>query len=279
MEWRSFCVELLRNTMGVQMPELPDVETFRRYMAATSLHKKIKKVDIQSREVLKDVSASQIKDGLKGRKFEATRRHGKYLAALLDGKKCLVMHFGMTGFLKYFKNQKKKPLHERLLITFANGYHLAYDCQRKLGLITLVKDFDQFIEEKALGPDALSSDLAFRAFKEAAARSRASIKSFLMNQEVVAGIGNVYADEILFQGKVHPKARTNQLPLKALRRIFAVRKRILKTSIAHQANPEEFPSTYITPLRGRKRMWCGGRIKKTTISGRTTYCCAGCQKH
>jgi formamidopyrimidine-DNA glycosylase len=262
------------------MPELPDVETFRRYMAATSLHKTIKKVDVRSPEILEGISASRLKNGLKNRKFEDTRRRGKYLAALLDGNGCLVMHFGMTGFLKYFKNAGNGPPHERLRIAFANGYHLAYDCQRKLGLVTLVDDFDRFMEKKGLGSDALAPDLNFQTFKEKVTGRQASIKSLLMNQKVIAGIGNIYADEILFQAKVHPKTRTDTLSDKQLKRIFTARKGVLKTAIAHKADPQDLPRTYITPVRSanEKCPKCRGQITKTTVSGRPTYYCPACQK-
>jgi formamidopyrimidine-DNA glycosylase len=262
------------------MPELPDVETFRRYLASTALHKKIKEVEVNSLAILEDVSASELKKRLQGRQFEDARRHGKYLAAILDNNGCLVMHFGMTGFLKYFKDERKEPPHERLLISFANGYHLAYDCQRKLGHIRLVDDFAHFIEEKALGPDALDPDLGFAAFQKAAVGRQASIKSFLMNQEVLAGIGNVYSDEILFQAKIPPKIRADRLPDKALQRLFSVRKEVLETAIAHQANPDEFPQSYLTRHRGRSGECpkCGTPIEKTQVSGRTAYYCPDCQK-
>lgn len=262
------------------MPELPDVETFRRYLAATSLHKKIKEVDIYSRQVLEDTSASQLKDALKGRQFDTARRHGKYLAAGVDSGEWLVMHFGMTGFLKYFKRMEEEPPHERLLVTFTNGYHLAYDCQRKLGQVTLVEDFDRFIEDKALGPDALAQDLDFHTFRKAVVERRASIKSVLMNQKIIAGIGNVYSDEILFQAQIHPKVRVDSLPDEALQRLFAARETVLKTAVGRQANPEEFPVSFMTPLRGSdgKCPKCGGQIEKTTVSGRTAYYCANCQK-
>lgn len=262
------------------MPELPDVETFRRYLAATSLHKKIKAVNIRSREILEYASASQLKKGLKGKHFETTRRHGKYLGALLDSRRCLVMHFGMTGFLKYFMKIEKEPPHERLLISFANGYHLAYDCQRKLGHVSLVGSFDRYVEKKGLGPDVLASDLDFNTFKKAVAGRRASIKSVLMNQKVMAGIGNIYSDEILFQAQIHPKIRGNQLPDKALRSLFAARRNVLQTAITHQANPEEFPRSYITRGRGSngKCPKCQGQLTKTTVSSRTAYYCKHCQK-
>jgi len=262
------------------MPELPDVETFRRYLTSTVLHKKIKEVKVNSSAILEDVSASELKKRLRGKQFEDARRHGKYLAAILDKDGCLVMHFGMTGLLKYFRDKEKEPSHERLLISFANGYHLAYDCQRKLGHITLVDDFSHFIEEKTLGPDALAPGLDLPAFKKAAAGRQASIKSFLMNQDVLAGIGNVYSDGILFRAKIPPKVRADRLPDKALQRLFSARKEVLETAIAHQANPDAFPKSYLTRYRGRNGECpkCSTPIEKTPVSGRTAYYCPNCQK-
>ena len=130
------------------MPELPDVEVFRQYMDSTSLHQKIADVSLKDKSLLGEASSRDLQVRLKDRKFQSTLRHGKYLFAETDEEDWLVLHFGMTGFLKYFKNDEQAPEHIRMLITFNNGYHLAYDCQRKLGLIDLTKDTEKFLEEK-----------------------------------------------------------------------------------------------------------------------------------
>jgi formamidopyrimidine-DNA glycosylase len=107
------------------MPELPDVEVFRRYVNSTSLHQNIELVEVRNGKILGGVSALKLQSTLKGRRFESTRRHGKNLFVGLDGGGWLLMHFGMTGRLKYFKDMDQDPPHDRFLISFENRYHLA----------------------------------------------------------------------------------------------------------------------------------------------------------
>ena len=182
------------------MPELPDVEVFKRYLDATSLHQEIEEVDVRTRQLLENTSIRHLRRGLEGRRFESTRRHGKNLFAGLDDGDWLLLHFGMTGDLAYFKHIEDDPQYDRLLLTFANGYHLAYVSQRKLGELALIEGVDEFVEQKDLGPDALN-DLGRDTFEEIVAGRRAMAKSLLMDQQTIAGIGNVYSDEILFQAQ------------------------------------------------------------------------------
>src|SRR5215211_4768090 len=142
------------------MPELPDVEVFRRYISSTSLRQKIESVEVKSDKILGGVSARQLQSALKGRTFESTRRHGKNLFVGLDGGGWLLMHFGMTGDLEYFEDLDQDPPHDRFLISFDNGYHLAFDDQRMFGRVDLVEDPESFVREKKLGPDLLELDPA-----------------------------------------------------------------------------------------------------------------------
>jgi hypothetical protein len=135
-------------------------------------------------------------------------RHGKQLFVSIAGGDWLSMHFGMTGGLRYFKGMAKDTPYERLLVSFSNGYLLAYDCQRKFGKIGLVRDPEAYLNDHDLGPDALDDDFDFKAFRQALRGRRATVKSALMNQQCIAGIGNVYSDEILFQAKIRPDTRT-----------------------------------------------------------------------
>ncbi len=263
------------------VPELPDVEVFRRYFDATSLHKKIRSVAVRDRDMLEGASPSGLEKKLAGRCFRSTRRHGKYLFAEATSSSWLVLHFGMTGFLKYFKKPEEQPGHERLRIRFSNGYSLVYDCQRKLGELRLIRDPDGFVTEKNLGPDALSEELDPDAFIEALSRSRGSIKSALMNQDLLAGLGNVYSDEILFQAGVDPRAKTNKLDEDTLRDIFrTMRKEVLPQAIEAQADPSRLPDAYMIPRRqeGGRCPKCNSPFKRVKVSGRTAYLCGKCQR-
>src|SRR6266487_3698092 len=191
------------------MPELPDVEIFKRYFDATSLHQRIDDVDVRSRYVLKGVSASELARRLKGGRFKCTRRHGKHLFVRADRDLWLRLHFGMTGSLQYFKHEEQAPTHARVLFIFANDHRLAFDDQRKFGQIGLLKDVDEFLKKRELGPDAL--EISLGEFREILGKHRGAVKSILMNQRLISGIGNIYADEILFRARMHPATEIARL--------------------------------------------------------------------
>src|SRR6266705_4755022 len=156
------------------MPELPDVETFKRYLDARSLHQRITCFDVRNAYVLKGISARELARRLKGRRFECSCRHGKHLFVRTDGDIWLRSHFGMTGSLRYFKGEEKAPPHTRLLFVFAKDYRLSFDDQRKFGEVGLLEDVDEFLKKRTLGPDAL--DIALTEFKAKLARHRGAVK-------------------------------------------------------------------------------------------------------
>ncbi len=267
------------------MPELPDVEAMRQYLQATSLHQQIEGVELHAAEVLLEDEARELKKELVGRSFASTRRHGKYLFVALDGEEDkaeahLVLHFGMTGGLKYFQELEDEPEYDRLLLHFAHGYHLAYQAMRKLGEIQVIDDIDAFIDRRELGPDALDSDFDLAAFQETADGRRAMAKSFLMDQHTIAGIGNVYSDEILFQTGVHPRTKINSLDPESLEDIFHTMKKVLQEAIEVQAQPDQLPESFIIPHRhedGRCPR-CGTDLERVKVSSRSAYFCPNRQQ-
>src|SRR6266516_3953796 len=245
------------------MPELPDVAKFRRYLDATSLYQRIADVEVRSAYVLKGISGKELARWLKGRRFESTRRHGKHLFARTDGGTWLRLHFGMTGSLRYFKGEEKVPPHTRVLFVFAKDYRLAFDDQRKFGQVGLLEDVDEFLKKRALGPDALDIDLA--EFKEKLARHRGAVKSILMNQRLIAGIGNIYTDEILFHARIHPATQITRLGNKHINRLFAAMRHVLEKAIEYQADVDRMPQSWLLPQRGKggKCPRCGGGLKSS----------------
>jgi formamidopyrimidine-DNA glycosylase len=217
------------------MPELPDVEIFKQYVDATSLHKTIDRVEVRNAKILKGVSPAALSRSLKGRAFQKTRRHGKYLLVEVESGPWLILHFGMTGYIRYFKEMDDDLAHGRVLWRFANGFHLAFICQRMLGGVSLAEDVAGFIQAKKLGPDAAALDLD--AFTEILQGKRGAIKSFLMNQHYLAGLGNVYADEILFRSGIHPKTGAPELTGPQIERIFRNMLEVIEVAIACRADP------------------------------------------
>ena len=191
------------------MPELPEVETFKRYLDARSLHQRITCFDVRSAYVLKGVSARELARRLKGRRFESSRRHGKHLFVRVDDDHWLRLHFGMTGSLQYFKCDRRAPKHTRVLFAFVNANCLAFEDQRKFGEVGLIENVNEFLTKRALSPDAL--DISLSQFRKIFGKHRGAVKTILLNQKLIAGIGNIYADEILFHTHIRSEEHTSEL--------------------------------------------------------------------
>src|ERR1044072_55324 len=137
------------------MPELPEVEIYKRHLDATALRQHIAHVDVRNAYVLKELSARELTRRLKGRAFDFSRRHGKHLFVRTDGEFWLGLHFGMTGSLQYLKDTTAGPRHARVVFVFTNNHCLTFSDQRQFGEIGLVRNVDEFLKKHALGPDAL----------------------------------------------------------------------------------------------------------------------------
>jgi formamidopyrimidine-DNA glycosylase len=261
------------------MPELPDVEVLKRYLDSTALHQKIEKVEVNSDQVLREISSRKINHELKGHAFERTRRHGKFMFVKINGGGWLVLHFGMTGDLKYYMREDKRPEYVQVEFNFSNGYHLAYVMTRKLGEVRVIGDVEKFVEEKGLGPDVMGENFTFERFKKLLAGRRGMVKPTLMNQRIMAGIGNVYSDEILYQARIHPETSVDDLRESDLRKIYEKMNYVLKTAIKRQAIPDRYPDSFITKHRdeGEKCPDYNGKVERLKVSGRSAYYCPSCQ--
>ncbi len=263
------------------MPELPDVEIFRQYIDLNALHQAIEDVEVLTSTILKGVSPERLADTLRKNSFEETRRHGKHLFIRLQENGWLTMHFGLTGYIRYFKDRSEEPPYDRLLIKFSRGGYLAYASQRKLGRIELIGSVEDYIRQHGLGPDAMSRSLDFSAFKKALSSARRStVKAALMDQSLIAGIGNVYSDEIMYQSNIHPSRKMSQLDEPMMKRLFTKTKHVLRKAIEYRADPRKFPESWITPYRRSRRKFAGcvGPIESIKVSGRTSYFCPQSQK-
>lgn len=259
------------------MPELPDVEVFRRHAAATSLHREIGRIHVSEERLLEDISPQGLGRRLIGQQFESTRRHGKYL--LLEMKNgLLVLHFGMTGDLKFVEDSKQLPEYTRVEFHFAGGGCLACISRRLLGRILVVEDLDELIEKKELGPDAL--DIDAERFCELLRQKKGSLKAALMDQSLMAGIGNVYSDEILFQLRLHPGTELAGLDREDLKQLYETTQRVLKTAIRHHAHADEMPKDYLLPHREGDGHCpqCENKLGKIKVSSRSAVHCPNCQR-
>jgi len=258
--------------------ELPELETFKRYLDATSLHQRIVDVEVRNVYVVKNISARGLRRKLIDRRFESSRRHGKHLFVRINGDQWLRLHFGMTGSLRYFKSKEKAPLHTRVLLSFEKDFQLAFDDQRMFGEIGLIDNVDEFLASRGVGPDALAIDLA--RFRKLFANHQGAVKSALLNQRLLAGIGNIYADEILFRACLHPATQISALNEKAVVKLFRALRYILKKAIDARADADRMPKSWLLlhRRRGGRCPRCGRQLHSATIGGRTAWFCGHCQK-
>jgi len=260
------------------MPELPEVETFKRYLDSTSLHQRITNVEVRDAYVLKRVSVRQLARRLKGRRFESSHRHGKHLFVRAGDELWLRLHFGMTGSLEYLNHDEVAPKTARVIFRFADNCRLGFDDQRKFGEIELIADADEFLQTRGLGPDAL--EISLSQFKAIVGKHRGAVKAILLNQQLIAGIGNLYADEILFRARMHPAMAASRLNERALTSLFRATRYVLEKAIRSKADADRLPKSWLLTHRGKqgKCPRCGRALKSATVGGRTSWFCPHCQK-
>jgi len=261
------------------MPELPEVAGFKRYLDALALGQRIQRISVVDDRIVKGASPRGLKARLSGAMLEETVRHGKFLFVQLSTGGYLVLHFGMDGGLHYFTHISALPEYTRLLLSFTNGHHLACTSVRMLGCVSFTEDVERFIQEHNLGPDALHGPLTAEAFAAMLTGRGGAVKRALMNQSIVAGIGNIYADEILFQSRIHPLTRLDRLGQDELKDMFRIMRRVLRTAARHGGNVEPLPEGYLLRHRSPSGRCpeCGGRLGIEKISGRRAYFCPRCQ--
>ena len=264
------------------MPELPEVEMFARYFARHALHQRIARVELIDERILGEVRAEVFVRRLKGTTFAEVRRHGKHFFALATRNSqpatWLHLHFGMTGDLAYYREDP--PRFAKVVFAFDGGMHLAFEDVRLFGLADLVDSPDDFVRERGLGPDPLDRAFTRKRFEALLEGRRGAIKSLLMTQEFIAGLGNLYVDETLYQTGVHPRRPAHRLKDAEVGAIYSMIRRILRDSIARQARDADLPASYLFHHReaGERCLKCGGTIRRTVVFGRTTYFCAKHQR-
>ena len=295
------------------MPELPEVETtIRDLKKAQPSILGAGFFDVWTdweKIVKKPKNFDEFKKGLKGKKIEEIKRRGKNILFFLSENKTLLLHQKLTGHLLYGKweIQKGKPesrtsgpisedpmnrfLH--LIFFLNNGWQLAISDLRKFARVELWDkgDLENSKEFKNLGPEPLEKDFIFEKFKQALSKKKkGKIKQVLMDQNVIAGIGNIYSDEILWQAKIHPFKDVSKLKDEELKEIYQAMKEILKKAIlAKGESISDFrrisgekggfdPLRRVYRREGEKCPRCNIIIKRIKIGGRSAHFCPRCQK-
>lgn len=264
------------------MPELPEVEAMRRYFDRTSLGREVRKVSVPDGRVLEGVSAQALGRGLKGSSFTDTGRRAKYLLAHADNGATLLLHFGMTGDLRFLEKGEPAPRYDRVVLHFEGGSRLHFTDQRLFGKVALFRDVaDHEIPDIArLGPEPLGKGFTLALFEQAAGRRRTTIHQLLMDQRFVAGIGNLFSDEICFQAGIRPDRVTSGLSDEEIGRLYDRTRCALRRALELNADLEAHADVFLIPNRGRggRCPRSGDALSKKTIGGRTSYYCPACQK-
>src|SRR4030066_2389631 len=263
------------------MPELPEVETVIRGLKKTILGKTIQKVEVFFPKVIKQ-ELPKFSRNLENSSIEKISRRGKNILISLSNGKTWLTHLGMTGHLFFQKsNNLPKAKHDILKIRFKNNSGgLRFEDMRKFGRTYIVEENPLKAIEK-LGPEPLK--VSFKQFEEIFSATKRKIKPALLDQSLLAGIGNIYADESLFEAKIHPQTRTDKLSEVALRGLYwGIRKTLKKavktggSSVANyvdvDGNPGHFQIYHkVYGREGQPCPRCGAKIKRILVRQRSTH--------
>ena len=270
------------------MPELPEVETYRRFIDEIAVGQTIAAVIINDSHVLA-VPEAELRAAAVGRRIVGTHRIGKNCFLELDSGQILVLHFGMTGDIGAYRDAPDAPRFTRVAFALDDsGLNLAFIDPRKFGRIRLADTIEAYRKAKKLGPDALAVTAA--ALQTKISPRKTILKPLLLDQSVTAGLGNWIVDDVLFQAKIHPERTGNSLTDKEFKALHGAMQHVLTTAIRHEANYRAFPLDFLIHSRGwdtsaapdqSVHEFCPRhpktRIEKSYVGGRATYTCAKCQ--
>ncbi len=278
------------------MPELPEVETLRRQLAPVLTGARVRDVKVHDARLCAPLPAAELEAAVVGRAVLQLARRGKHLLFELADGSWLVLHLRMTGNLLIVEQRAPRLRYERARFTFkrpAEGDEcaLAFCDPRRFGTAQVFPDRSRLVAwlEGRLGPEPLSDRFDAGVLGAAVAGRRAPIKALLLDQRVLAGVGNIYADEALFRAGIHPARPACKLRRAELEALVAAIKAALEAGIEHQGASIDdfrhsdgrrgrFQDEFLVHRRlGQPCPRCGEKIRKERIAGRGTYYCRRCQ--
>ena len=266
------------------MPELPEVETICRQLNQKIVAKTITNVEIIDFQVIKEPESLVFKKKIIGQKIKEVLRRGKLLIIALDSSMFLTIHLRISGWLFYGKKQTKA----RVVFSFDNGVCLNYMDSRLLGELRLVNSYQDMKFIKELGPEPFQ--LTVSSFRDNLKSKKGKIKSLLLDQKFIAGIGNIYAQEALFFSKINPLRVANSLTEQEVELLYKSIIKVLNQGIKYGGASVDSYQTIEGESGGMQNKLCvygrqnkacficGAIIKKILIAGRGTCFCSNCQK-
>jgi formamidopyrimidine-DNA glycosylase len=270
------------------MPELPEVETVAKALRPKLVGRKITGFRNSWPRHIDRPESSEFIDRIIGREFTGVTRRGKFLLFPLDNGDTLIIHLRMSGHLAVINPEAPVDKHTHTLFELDNGLELRFRDTRKFGRVYLVRDVDDVLSK--LGPEPLEKNFSAELLEEIIRGKRRILKPFLLDQSMIAGIGNIYADEALFYAGLHPQRRTDTLDTQDIRRLHEAIQIVLRLGIQREGASI---STYLKPDGEKGNMQedvrvfrrtdepcfvCGEPVRRIVLGGRSTHFCKNCQK-
>ncbi|MGD0153696.1 MAG: bifunctional DNA-formamidopyrimidine glycosylase/DNA-(apurinic or apyrimidinic site) lyase [Thermacetogeniaceae bacterium] len=274
------------------MPELPEVQTVLTTLKPRILGVRIEGVEVFLEKIIKSPGPKEFVALIKERSITGLARRGKYLLLELDASYLLAIHLRMTGQLVYSRSDKPRDRHTHLVFYLSDGAELRFQDMRQFGTMNLMLlgQLDLFCSQKGLGPDALDPALTRELFKQRIGDRRGQIKPLLLDQSLVAGIGNIYANEILWRARIHPERPVSSLTPGELAKLYQAMRQVLTEAVEHRGttlrdyvdgdgNPGDFQSLLAVHGReGEPCPQCGQKIARMKTGGRSSFVCTRCQE-
>ncbi|MGH9207148.1 MAG: bifunctional DNA-formamidopyrimidine glycosylase/DNA-(apurinic or apyrimidinic site) lyase, partial [Acidimicrobiales bacterium] len=277
-------------------PELPEVETIRRELEKEVVGRRIKAVEVSgARSVRRHQGAAKFRSLLEGHSISGISRKGKYLLIKLDGGVVLVVHLGMSGQLLRVKSAKEpKAKHTHVVITFTQGGQLRFVDPRTFGemFVTETDDLEKEVPELAhLGFDPVEDVMSWTQFGEMLHAQKVKLKPLLMDQQFVAGIGNIYSDEILFAAGLRGDRSSESLTSQEIRRLYRAMLETLQEAIKHRGSSladEQYKDLFgqvgdfqslhkVYDREGQACRRCRNPIVRVKTGSRSAFFCDQCQ--
>ena len=268
------------------MPELPEVETVKTKLQPL-VGRRFAGVQVLYDKAVRAPSPEELRRKIAGQRIKEIARRGKYLLVRLDSGQTLVLHLKMTGWLSLQAAGSELPPYTRNFFEFDDGSRLYFVDRRKLGRIWLIDD--ETVATGKMGPEPFSPEFTPEVFAAMLKKRTIPVKAVLLDQGLLAGVGNMYADEALFAAKIHPLRPANDLSKKEVKRLYDAILQVLAQGIRNQGASV---STYLLPdgakgsahlefqvahRGGKSCPKCGTPIERIAIRGRGSYFCPKCQ--
>ncbi len=269
------------------MPELPEVETVKNELSPYVIGRCIVDVTLLWEGMVKEPSVKEFCSNIIGQKLIGIARRGKYLLFSLSGGNTLVIHLKMTGSLLVQPTSSELPKFTRAIIHLDNNTDIVFRDPRKFGVMRLVKDSDDIVGK--LGPEPLEAGFTREILAKLLSKRKAPIKALLCEQEIIAGIGSMYADEALFASGIHPERSGGSLSQDEIKRLFCAIQNVLFSGIGGKGasintyfRPDGTKGTAHFEFKvahcGKKPCTvCGTPIQRIVVRGRGSYFCPKCQ--